>query len=178
MINSGFTGYQPLTNISRTYTPDGEYYPLKNMGRNIPAGGMVSNVDDLISFSKELISIYHGKQESIIKPETLKEIFSVQNEEIRIEDYKTGFGWFIYENDSNFAVQNKGSTHLSNAGLWILPEQKMAAIFLVNPTGETSELLGKLIVIQVGTTQTNVPVLTSLDLFECDLWHLDPLVTL
>jgi len=138
MINSGFIGYQPITNISRTYTPDGEYYPLKNMSRNIPAGGMVSNIDDLISFSKELISIYHGKQEGLIKPETLKEIFSIQNEEIRIEDFNTSFGWFIYKNDSSFAVHNTGSTHLSNSGLWILPEQKMAVIFLVNTVGGLS----------------------------------------
>lgn len=138
MINSGFNNYQSLSKISRTYTTDGNYYPLKDNARNIAAGGMYSNVDDLILFAKELIAIYHGKQGSIIKPETLKEIFSVQNEEIRLEDYKTGFGWFIYENDSHFAVQHKGSTHLSNAGLWILPEQKMAAIFLVNTVGGLS----------------------------------------
>ena len=138
MINSGFNNYQSLSKISRTYTAEGNYYPLKDNGRNIPAGGMYSNVDDLILFAKELIAIYHGKQGSIVKPETLKEIFSVQNDEIRIEDYKTGFGWFIYENDSNFAVQNTGSTHLSNSGLWILPEQKMAAIFLVNTVGGLS----------------------------------------
>lgn len=138
MINSGFNNYQSLSKISRTYTAEGNYYPLKDNGRNIPAGGMYSNVDDLILFAKELIAIYHGKQGSIVKPETLKKIFSVQNDEIRIEDYKTGFGWFIYENDSNFAVQNTGSTHLSNAGLWILPEQKMAAIFLVNTVGGLS----------------------------------------
>ena len=142
MTNSGFNNYQPLTKISRTYTTEGNYYPLKENSRNIAAGGMYSNVDDLILFAEELIAIYHGKQGSIIKPETLKEIFSVQNEEIRIEDYKTGFGWFIYENDSNFAVQHKGSTHLSNAGLWILPEQKMAAIFLVNTVGGLSVVNG------------------------------------
>jgi len=135
MINSGFYNYQSLSKMSRTYTTEGDYYPLMEKSRNIAAGGMYSNVDDLILFAKELIAIYHGKQSGIIKPETLKEIFSVQNDEIRIEDYKTGFGWFIYENDSNFAVQNTGSTHLSNAGLWILPEQKMAAIFLINTVG-------------------------------------------
>lgn len=138
MINSGFNNYQSLSKISRTYTTEGDYYPSKDKSRNIAAGGMYSNVDDLILFAKELIAIYHGKQGSIIKPETLKDIFSVQNEEIRLEDYKTGFGWFIYENDSNFAAQHKGSTHLSNAGLWILPEQKMAAIFLVNTVGGLS----------------------------------------
>jgi len=159
MNNSGFNGYQPLTNISRTYTRDGEYYPLRNMSRNIPAGGMVSNVDDLISFSKELISIYHGKQESIIKPETLKEIFCAQNEEILIEDFNTSFGWFIYKNDSCFAVHNTGSTHLSNSGLWILPEQKMAAIFLVNTVGGLS------LVNQCGNKLLKEIDLSSKDLF-------------
>lgn len=137
MINSGFVNYRKLTDISKTYDKSGKYHPLKKY-RNIPAGSLYSNIDDMVNFAQELIDIYHGKKGSIIRQETLKKIFSVQKNEAALDDANKGIGWPIIKNDSCFAVWFTGSTHLSNASIIIVPEKRMAAIFLINTIGGLS----------------------------------------
>lgn len=136
MNNSGFEYFKELTNISKTYKNDGENHQLElEEGDADPAGSLFSNIDDMTLLAKELIDIYHGKQGSILKPETLHEIFSVQDKKETIDNINRGIGWAIFKNDSCFAVRFTGSTHLSNAGIIIIPERKMAAVFQANTVG-------------------------------------------
>ena len=134
MNNSGFLNYWKLPNVGKTYDKSGKYHPLKE-GRNIPAGSLYSNIDDMVKFANELIAIYHGKSGSIIRSETLKKIFNVQDNEAILDNDKKGIGWPIFKNDSCFAVWFAGSNHVSNALVIIVPEKKMAAVFLVNTVG-------------------------------------------
>jgi CubicO group peptidase (beta-lactamase class C family) len=134
MNNSGFIDFQKLTNVSKTYDKCGKYHPLQE-GRNLPAGSLYSNIDDMAKLAQELIAIYNGKQGSIIRSETLKKIFSVQDNEAILDNDKKGIGWPIFKNDSCFAIWFTGSNHVSNAGIIIVPEKKMAAIFLINTVG-------------------------------------------
>ena len=92
MNNSGFINYNKLTTISKTYDKIGKYHPLKE-GRNIPAGSLYSNIDDMVKLAKELIDIYHGKQGSIIYPENLKRVFSEQVNDAILDNDKKGIGW-------------------------------------------------------------------------------------
>jgi len=137
MDHSGFIHYKDLQNVSKTYDSDGNYKKLID-GRDLPAGcGLYANIDDLIKFAKELIAIYHGKQGSIIKTETLKDIFKVQNNDVIFDNNMRGLGWYLFhfKNDSNVVVYHPGSTHLSNAAILIIPCKKTASIFLDNTIG-------------------------------------------
>ncbi|MGD1046852.1 MAG: serine hydrolase domain-containing protein [Bacteroidota bacterium] len=137
MDHSGFINSKDLKNVSMTYNHDGTYRKLID-GRDLPAGcGLYSNIDDLIKFAKELIAIYNGKQGSIIKTETLKEVFKVQNSEVIFDNNMRGLGWYLFyfKSDSNVVAYHAGSTHLSNAAILIIPGKKMASIFLDNTIG-------------------------------------------
>jgi len=137
MDQSGFINSKSLQNVSMTYDLDGNYCKLID-GRDLPAGcGFYSNIDDLIKYAKELIAISNGKQGSIIKTETLKKIFNVQNDEVIFDSHKRGLGWylFLFKNNSNVFAFHEGSTHLSNAAIAIIPEKRMAAILLINTIG-------------------------------------------
>ena len=134
MTNSGFVNYSKLKDISKTYDKSGKYHPLNEV-RNLPAGSLYSNIDDLAKFAHELIAINNGQQESIIQPETLKKIFTVQDNESILDNDKKVLGWPVFKNDSSFAVWFTGSNHVSNAGIIIVPEKKMAAVFLINTVG-------------------------------------------
>jgi CubicO group peptidase (beta-lactamase class C family) len=140
MNHSGFIDSKDLQNVSMTYDRDGNYRKLID-GRDLPAGcGLYSNIDDLVNFAKELIAIYNGKQGSVIKTETLREIFKVQNSEVIFDDNMRGVGWYLFhfKSDSNVVAYHAGSTHLSNAAILIVPGKKMASIFLDNTIGGLS----------------------------------------
>lgn len=137
MDYSGFINNKDLQNVSMTYNHDGSYRKLID-GRDLPAGcGLYSNIDDLTKFAKELIAIFNGKQGSIIKTETLKETFKVQNNEVIFDNNMRGLGWYLFyfKSDSNVVAYHAGSTHLSNAAILIIPGKKMASIFLDNTIG-------------------------------------------
>lgn len=137
MDHSGFIGSKDLRDVSKTYNHDGTFRKLID-GRDLPAGcGLYSNIDDLTKFAKELIAIYHGKQGSIIKTETLKQILEVQNNDVIFDDNMRGLGWYLFhfKSDSNVVAYHAGSTHLSNAAIVIIPGKKMASIFLDNTMG-------------------------------------------
>ncbi|MGA9363401.1 MAG: serine hydrolase domain-containing protein [Bacteroidota bacterium] len=137
MDHSGFITSKDLQDVSMTYNHEGTYHKLID-GRDLPAGcGLYSNIDDLIKFAKELIAIYRGKQGSIIRTETSKAIFKVQNNDVIFDNNMRGLGWYLFyfESDSNVVAYHAGSTHLSNAAILIVPGKKMASIFLDNTIG-------------------------------------------
>lgn len=134
MNNSGFMGYHNIRNVSKTYNQKGEYQ-VQGYYRELPAGGLYSNISDLSKFAKKLIAVYNGKQNGFIKPGTLKETFRVQNENILLSDNKVGLPWLIFENDSAKLIWHGGSTGLSNAGMAIAPELGVAIVFQINTIG-------------------------------------------
>lgn len=134
MMNTGFLSYDKLPHVSKAYDTDGTILlPLSR--RNVPAGSMYSNIDDLVHFAQELIAIYHGKRGGLVEPETLKRMLSEQAETTLIDNRREVLGWSLLKNESGFAVLHFGSDHDSSAGLLILPEKRMASIFLVNTAG-------------------------------------------
>lgn len=132
MNNSGFVGYHTLKNVSKTYDSSGTHFPLK-YGRNIPAGGLLSNIDDMVKFAQEMIAIYHGKKGGFLKPETLK-MFDENNND-NIENINTCFGWDVFKNDSSIVISHGGSHHVAVAMLSINLKMRIAAIYLVNTEG-------------------------------------------
>lgn len=132
MNNSGFLNYSPLKNISKTYDTAGIYMPLKT-GNDLPAGALFSTVDDMVKFAREIISIYHGKNNGFIKPETLKLI--ERSHSNNIENINTCLGWDVFKNDSCLIISHFGSYHLTNAAIAIDLKRKNAIIFFANTVG-------------------------------------------
>jgi CubicO group peptidase (beta-lactamase class C family) len=134
MTHSGFLGYDPLQQLSVGYDGEGMPFQSKKI-RTMPAGALYSNLDDMVSLARELIAIYHGKTGGFLSPKTVREIFSEQKGTARIMEIKTGLGWAMNKNDSGMVVLHFGSDNVSNAGLLIEPEKKMAAVMLINTAG-------------------------------------------
>ena len=132
MNNSGFIGYSTLKNVSRTYDSIGNYFPIK-YGRNTPAGGLLSTIDDMVKLAQEMIAIYNGKKGGFIKPETLKMFDEINNGTIQISN--CWFGWGVGTDDSNLVITHSGSHHVADAEIAINLKKKIAAVFLVNTEG-------------------------------------------
>ncbi|NOU45527.1 MAG: beta-lactamase family protein [Bacteroidales bacterium] len=132
MNNSGFLGYTTLNNLSKTYDSTGTYYPVK-YGRGMPAGDLISTIDDMVKFALEMIAIYHGKKGGFIRPETLKLFDEINND--NIENRNTCMGWDVFKNDSSLVIMHGGSHFVAIASLTIDLKKKIAAIFLVNTVG-------------------------------------------
>jgi len=129
MTNSGFA-MDDLKNKTKLYAKGKvvKEYEL----RDIASGGIYSNLEDMSKYALGLIHSYHGKDSSVIKSSTLREMFSLQNEDVLIETNKKGLGWFMFKNDSSFAVYHAGSAGFAHAKLLIIPEQKFAVVALTN----------------------------------------------
>lgn len=132
MNNSGFLGYCALSKVSKTYDSTGTYYPIK-YGRGMPAGDLVSTIDDMVAFAKEMIAIYNGKKGGFMEPETLK-LFDETNND-NIENRNTCMGWDVFKNDSSLIIYHSGSHFVANAVFTIDLKKKIAAVFLVNTLG-------------------------------------------
>ncbi len=132
MNNSGFSGYTTLNNVSKTYDSTGALTPIK-YGRGMPAGDLVSTIDDMITFAKEMIAIYNGKKGGFIRPETLKLFDEINND--NIENRNTCMGWDVFKNDSSLVIMHSGSHFVANAVFTIDLKKKIAAVFLVNTVG-------------------------------------------
>ncbi len=133
MKSSGFRKYHKLQNECTTYDKDGSPRSI-DAGRNIPAGGICSNIDDMAAFALELINIYHGKQNGFIKPDTLKKAFKT-DENVQLKLQKDCPGGTLYSKGSSFGATYIGSHIVSNAGMLIVPEKKAALVLVNNSAG-------------------------------------------
>ncbi|MPS75033.1 MAG: class A beta-lactamase-related serine hydrolase [Chryseobacterium sp.] len=100
--------------------------------RDIASGGIYTNINDFSKYAIELMKAYNGESSSIIDSPTIREMFSLQNQNVPIESNKKGLGWFMFKNDSNFAVYHAGSAGFSQAKLLLIPKSKFAVIVMTN----------------------------------------------
>ncbi len=132
MNNSGFLGHTALNNISKTYDSTGTYYPIK-YGRGMPAGDLISTIDDMVVFAKEMIAVYNGKEGAFLRSETFKLFDEINND--NIENRNTCMGWDVFKNDSSLVIMHSGSHFVANAVFTIDLKKKIAAVFFVNTLG-------------------------------------------
>ncbi len=100
--------------------------------RDIASGGIYTNINDFSKYAIELMKAYNGESSSIIDSPTIHEMFSLQNQNVPIESNKKGLGWFMFKNDSNFAVYHAGSAGFAQAKLLLIPKSKFAIIVMTN----------------------------------------------
>lgn len=100
--------------------------------RDIASGGIYTNINDFSKYAINLMKAYNGESSSIIDSSTIREMFSLQNQNVPIESNKKGLGWFMFKNDSNFAMYHAGSAGFAQAKLLVIPKSKFAVIVMTN----------------------------------------------
>ncbi len=100
--------------------------------RDIASGGIYTNINDFSKYAINLMKAFNGESSSIIDSSSIREMFSLQNETVQIESNKKGLGWFMFKNDTNFAVYHAGSAGFAQAKLLLIPKSKFAVIVMTN----------------------------------------------
>ncbi|MBI4648393.1 MAG: beta-lactamase family protein [Bacteroidia bacterium] len=135
MTHSSFTS-TPVINesFSKGYK-NGKQYEDPDI-REMPAGLMVSNVDDLSKFIMMVFAdgVFNGKQ--IISPLTLQEMLTPQNQGIPLDkSFKIGLIWWLTEPELEYAGKfagHGGDTDVFHASLATLTDYKLGAVVLTN----------------------------------------------
>ncbi|MBN1184159.1 MAG: beta-lactamase family protein [Bacteroidales bacterium] len=129
MNNSGFLP-DSLKGRTRVYS-GGE--SMHEYGfRDIASGGIYTSINDFIIYAKELMHAYNGSNSSLLNTSTIREMFTLQSGNVIIESNKKGLGWFMFKNDSVFAVTHAGDAVTGHAEICLIPEKNTAAIILIN----------------------------------------------
>ncbi len=129
MSHSGFA-VDALKNRTNIYLGEKEVKEYEI--RDIASGGVYTDINDLAKYAKGLLAAYNGKSSTLIQTETIHEMFTPQSENILIESNKKGLGWFMFKNDSVFAVTHAGSGGFAHAELCLIPEKNAAIMILLN----------------------------------------------
>ena len=129
MNHSGFA-FDSLENRTKLYLGGNtvKEYEL----RDIASGGIYTNMNDFTKYARGLIKAYNGRRSPLIKQATIHEMCKLQNKDVAIETNKKGLGWFMFKNDSAFALYHAGSAGFAHANILLIPEKKAAVIVLTN----------------------------------------------
>lgn len=131
MNQSGFAMDNP-TNRSKLYLGGNvvEEYEL----RDIASGGIYTNIDDFAKYARGLLKAYQGESSSLISPVAFREMCHLQNDQVPLESNKKGLGWFMFKNDSTFALYHAGSAGFAQAKILLMPQLKAAVVVMTNTT--------------------------------------------
>ena len=129
MDNSGFL-IDSLKGRTRVYSGGESLHDYGFSG--IASGGIYTNINDFIKYAIELMHAYKGMNSSLINASTIQEMFSLQTDNVIIESNKKGLGWFMFKNDSVFAVTHAGDAVTGHAEICMIPEKNTAALILIN----------------------------------------------
>jgi CubicO group peptidase (beta-lactamase class C family) len=123
----------PLMSKNYSKGQEDKAYPL----RDIPAGGLCSNVDDMAKFMQMIFAggTFNGQQ--VLKSETIAETLRPQNEKIPLDfDFRIGLGWVLSGIEIpgyvGSEVWHNGSINDFYSELIILPEAKLGVVVLGN----------------------------------------------
>jgi len=161
MSSSNFAMHTQDRLMSKAYWrgKETEELPL----RDLPAGGLVTSVQDLAQFVK-MVHAEGTVGAQILKPETLKEMIEVQRYETPYEiESRNTIGWINMPgtlDDKYFAVGHGGQTMLHSAWVMMVPELKLGVVLLSN----SPSLAGELGKISEKIFEIAYPVKTGTDL--------------
>lgn len=129
MKHSGFA-MDRLKNRTKIYAygQQAQEYEL----RDIASGGIYLDMNDFTKYAIGLLEAYRGESARLLRQATAKEMFSLQNAHVPLETNKKGLGWFMFRNDSTFAVYHAGSAGFTHAKLLLIPESNAAVIVMTN----------------------------------------------
>ena len=130
MRDSYFSSQPGLKGYSNGKVSD--YLPL----RDLPSGGLVSNVEDLSHFMEMIFAGGRAGGQQILKPETLAEMFRPQNLQVPLDiGMRMGLGWMLSGSEiqgGGIVAEHGGSLLNFHSVLRILPEHKLGVIVAAN----------------------------------------------
>jgi len=129
MDNSGFL-IDSLKGRTRIYSGGKSIHDYGFSG--IASGGIYTSINDFIKYARELMHAYNGMNSSLINPSTIQEMFTRQTGNVTIESHKKGLGWYMFKNDSVFAVSHAGDAVSGHAVICLIPEKNTAVMILIN----------------------------------------------
>ena len=129
MSNSGFI-MDSLKNRTKVYSGGKSMHEYGF--RDIASGGIYTDINDFIKYAKGLMDAYNGMSSSLIKTTSIQEMFTFHSDNAMIESNKKGLGWFMYKNDSVFAVTHAGDAVTGHAEICLIPEENTAVMILIN----------------------------------------------
>ena len=129
MDHSGFF-MDSLQNKTRVYAAGQSMHEYGL--RDIASGGIYTSLHDFILYARGLMAAWNGANTSLIGTATVREMFSLRTGEVLLESNKKGLGWFMFANDSLFAVTHAGDAAWGHSLLILVPEKKAAAMILIN----------------------------------------------
>ena len=131
MGSSAFAlGPDPSTKAYRAGV-EAEELPL----RDVPAGGLNSNVVDLSRFMQMVFADGRSNGQQIVKPQTLAEMLRPQNLGVALDlDARFGLGWMLggHLDGGGVVAHHAGATVLHRAELALLPQHKLGVVVLSN----------------------------------------------
>lgn len=139
MIHSSFSERPDTPLMAKGYRDDKEM-PEPAL-RDVPAGGLNSNVLDLSRFLQMIFA--HGRSggRQILKEETVVEMLRPQNTDIPLDaGFQVGLGWMMgwigggQIKNAGPVVHHNGATILYRSELIALPEHKLGVVVLANST--------------------------------------------
>jgi CubicO group peptidase (beta-lactamase class C family) len=111
--------------------------PLERFYDNMwTAGSVLSNVTDMARFIKMVLGAGGVDGVRILKPETLAEMLTAQNEDIPLDlDLRQGLSWVLMDrqfDDAGRVCHHTGSTHGFLSHIEILPDHQIGVVVLSN----------------------------------------------
>ncbi|WP_157816014.1 serine hydrolase domain-containing protein [Spirosoma pollinicola] len=129
MTHSGFA-MDGLTNRTKIYAygQQANEYEL----RDIASGGIYTDMNDFTTYALGMLQAYRGESTALLKQATAQKMFTQQNAQVPLETNKKGLGWFMFRNDSTFAMYHAGSAGFTHAKLLLIPDRNAALLVLTN----------------------------------------------
>jgi len=132
------TGFEPSDSmrplLAKGYS-DSEVIETGNL-RDLPAGGLYSNVNDLAQLMKMVFAHGRSGDRQILKPATLDEMLRQQNKDVALDfNFQIGLGWFLVKhglNDAGPVASHGGGTPCYFSQLITLPAHKLGVVVLAN----------------------------------------------
>lgn len=107
--------------------------------RDLPAGGLHSNVQDLGRFMQMVFAKGMSGNQRILQPDTLEEMLRPQNADIPLDlDMRIGLAWGVGGSESigiagaGLIASHSGEIPGTHSALMILPEHKLGVVVLAN----------------------------------------------
>ncbi|HEY8102747.1 MAG TPA: serine hydrolase domain-containing protein [Burkholderiaceae bacterium] len=133
MHQSSFSAAPSVSLMSKAYRAGSEKEELAL--RDIPAGGLNSNVLDLSRFLQMVFAQGQSNGNPILKPASLNEMLRPQNDNVELDlDFRIGLGWMLSKNIKNGGIVawHNGGTMFYRSQLIALPEKKLGVVVLAN----------------------------------------------
>lgn len=138
MVDSSFdTGPSPSARMAKGYR--GRQVEPEMPLRDVPAGGLNSNVTDLSRFMAMVFADGASGGHQVLTPSTVAEMLRPQNAAVALDfNFRVGLGWMLstlgsatLENAGTVA-HHAGSLGMFRSQMYLLPEHKLGVVVLAN----------------------------------------------